>query len=97
MSGTSSASVMPKKFVNGTTAYALENGRDVVYVTGAMSGSTMNLYRYVVNDVNDPLTTSERGAALPRLRLLANPGDFQQRPQAVHRPVHTPWGRDFPL
>jgi hypothetical protein len=49
------ASVMPKKFVNGTTAYASENGRDVVYVTGVMSSSAMNLYRYVVNDVNDPL------------------------------------------
>src|SRR5690606_4239854 len=35
-------------FVNGCTAYAEENGKDVVYVRN------YHLYRYTINDLNDP-------------------------------------------
>lgn len=40
--------------VSGCTGYAVENGKDVVYLA-AMNGSTQHsLYRYVINNVNDP-------------------------------------------
>ena len=35
-------------FVGGTTAYAQENGKDVIYLSDG------NLWKYTVNDVNDP-------------------------------------------
>ena len=42
-------------FVEGTTAVAVENGKDVVYFTAAASGRTEgNLFRYAVNDVANP-------------------------------------------
>jgi hypothetical protein len=43
-----SLSGMMKSFVMGTTAYAQENGKDVLYI-----GRT-DLWKYTVNDVNDP-------------------------------------------
>jgi len=42
-------------FVEGTTAVAVESGKDVVYFTAAPQGSTSrNLYRYAINDLNNP-------------------------------------------
>src|SRR6185369_16542301 len=35
-------------FIGGTTAYAQENGKDVIYLSDG------NLWKYTVNDVNDP-------------------------------------------
>jgi hypothetical protein len=49
------ATVAPTGFKNQTTAYASEGGKDVVYLTG-LRGSSAHLYRYVLNDVNDPLS-----------------------------------------
>jgi hypothetical protein len=47
---------LPVSHVNGCTAYAQENGKDVAYV-GARSGSTaLALYRYTVSDVNNVLS-----------------------------------------
>lgn len=42
----------PDLFVNGTTAYAFENGKEVVYVSEAPRTGG-DLFRYVVNDPND--------------------------------------------
>lgn len=52
LSGTSK---LPKRHVEGCTAYSEEFGKDVVYV-GANhgTGTALNLYRYVINDVNSP-------------------------------------------
>lgn len=48
------AGMADRAFVDGTSAAVIEGGRDVVYFTSAGGGSTnQNLYRYVVNDVND--------------------------------------------
>ena len=47
---------LPGAHVNGCTAYAQENGKDVVYV-GARppgGGTSTNLYKYTVNDINNP-------------------------------------------
>lgn len=46
---------LPKNHVNGCTAYAEEYGRDVVYISG---GNDRHLYRYVVGEINDPLSDS---------------------------------------
>jgi hypothetical protein len=41
--------------VNGCTAYANENGKDVAYIGGRSGGSTnLNLYKYTVNDLSNP-------------------------------------------
>jgi hypothetical protein len=50
-----SGSDVPRSFVETTTAYALENGRDVLYVTGYASNfPNPILYRYTINDINNP-------------------------------------------
>ena len=41
--------------VNGCTAYADENGKDVAYIAGRSGGSTnTNLYKYTVNSLSNP-------------------------------------------
>ena len=46
---------LPKRHTEGCTAYAEEMGKDVVYVGANHStGTALNLYRYVINDVNNP-------------------------------------------
>jgi hypothetical protein len=41
--------------VNGCTAYADENGKDVAYIGGRSGGSTnTNLYKYTVNSLSNP-------------------------------------------
>jgi len=77
-------------FANSTSAAVIEGGRDVVYFTSAGGGSTnQNLYRYVVNDVNNASAdTVERvgiwsggsdpsgaGAYDPESRLYVASGD----------------------
>lgn len=53
--GNLAASRQPHAFANGCTAYAEEDGKDVVYVGGFENGSTfLNVYRYVLNDVAQP-------------------------------------------
>lgn len=49
---------LPVRHVNGCTAYAEEQGRDVVYVgAGASSNATSpSLYRYLPGDVADPFS-----------------------------------------
>ncbi|MDD5036041.1 MAG: hypothetical protein PHE55_14925 [Methylococcaceae bacterium] len=48
-----SSSVLPQQFVNGMADATVENGKDVVYVVG--SNQTVNsLYRYEINDINNP-------------------------------------------
>jgi hypothetical protein len=50
-----SGSDIPRYFVETTTAYSLENGRDVLYVTGHTSNfPNPILYRYTINDLNNP-------------------------------------------
>ena len=49
---------LPVFFSNGTTAYAEEDGQDVVYVSGVSGGTAQKLYRYVVRDPSDALTDS---------------------------------------
>lgn len=44
-------SPLPKSHVNGCTAYAEENDRDVVYISG---GNSRDLYRYEVGDIDTP-------------------------------------------
>lgn len=44
-------SPLPKSHVNGCTAYAEENNRDVVYISG---GSSRDLYRYEIGDIDNP-------------------------------------------
>ncbi len=46
---------LPKNFVHGSTAYTQENNKDVVYVSAREGSATLGLYKYVVNDINDPL------------------------------------------
>lgn len=50
------SALFPIGHLNGSTAYAEENGKDVVYIA-AMTGwaTSPDLYRYVINDVNNPL------------------------------------------
>ncbi len=48
---------LPDRHVNGCTAYAEENGKDVVYVGAPGGGGTnLDLFRYVINDVATPTT-----------------------------------------
>jgi putative Ig domain-containing protein len=45
----------PLSHVDGCTAYADENGRDVAYVGARIPGSTaINLYKYTLNDLSNP-------------------------------------------
>ncbi|QGX40823.1 Ig-like domain-containing protein [Permianibacter aggregans] len=46
---------LPRRHVEGCTAYAEELGKDVLYV-GANhgTGTALNLYRYQINDINNP-------------------------------------------
>lgn len=44
----------PSNFISGCTAYAEENGRDVVYIAASPGGGTaLDLYRYQINAVGD--------------------------------------------
>ncbi len=46
---------LPAWNVEGCTGYALENGKDVVYVGARLGyGTAMQLFKYVINDVNNP-------------------------------------------
>lgn len=46
---------LPAWHVEGCTGYALESGKDVVYVGARLGyGTAMQLFRYVINDVNNP-------------------------------------------
>ncbi|ADJ28607.1 DNRLRE domain-containing protein [Nitrosococcus watsonii] len=45
---------LPASFVNGGTAYAVENGADVVYVVGNSGSTAQALYKYTMKDINDP-------------------------------------------
>lgn len=49
---------LPVFFSNGTTAYAEENGQDVVYISAVSGGTAQKLYRYVVRDPSDALADS---------------------------------------
>ena len=49
---------LPTAHVNSCTAYAEENGKDVVYVAARSGGTSTNLFRYVVNDVDNPALDS---------------------------------------
>jgi len=54
-SNLASATVRPGQFVQGTTAYRTEGGKDVVYVTGVRgSASGQDLWKVTFNDVADP-------------------------------------------
>lgn len=48
---------LPSSHVSGCTGYAVEGGKDVVYV-GARTGGGVadHLFRYVINDINTPST-----------------------------------------
>lgn len=48
---------LPSSHVSGCTGYAVEGGKDVVYV-GARTGGGVadHLFRYVINDINNPST-----------------------------------------
>jgi len=41
--------VLPGNFINGTTGYAQQDGKDVVYVSAGN-----NLFKYTINDLQDP-------------------------------------------
>jgi hypothetical protein len=52
---TGRGTLKPTSFINGLTAYASENGKDVVYVAGRANGTTTaHLYRYTLHDITDP-------------------------------------------
>jgi len=47
---------LPYYFVNGCTAYAQEDGKDVIFVGNNTGGGTsLNLHKYTINDLNNPL------------------------------------------
>lgn len=46
---------LPSSHVSGCTGYAVEGGKDVVYVGAHTGGGVANhLFRYVINDINNP-------------------------------------------
>ena len=48
-------SYLATRFVNATTAYRLENGKDAIYVSAPRGGGTSaHLHRYVINDLANP-------------------------------------------
>lgn len=47
------AARFPTNFIDGTSDYAVENGKEVIYKTGHQE-TLQVLYKYTVNDVNDP-------------------------------------------
>jgi hypothetical protein len=49
-----SGTVRLKSFNSGVSGYATENGKDVVYVQARAGGTRGELYRYTINDPNDP-------------------------------------------
>ena len=49
-----SGAPLPSAHVNGCTAYAEENGTDVVYVAARSGGTATQLYRYAVSAVDNP-------------------------------------------
>jgi hypothetical protein len=44
------------RHVNGCTAYAVEGGRDIVYVGARLGGTALDLFRYTLQNVDDPTT-----------------------------------------
>ncbi|MCW5632277.1 MAG: fibronectin type III domain-containing protein [Rubrivivax sp.] len=82
---------LPGAHVNGMTAYAQEDGKDVVYVVayGNGGGTDANLYRYVINELASPALDSWQrvgmywngtpiegaGALDTRRRLFVRTGD----------------------
>lgn len=51
----STYSYLPGSHTEGCTAYAEENGRDVVYVGARLGGGTAtSLFKYTINDVSNP-------------------------------------------
>ncbi len=51
--------ILPASHLEGCTGYASENGRDVVYVGARLGyGTATQLFRYVINDVNNPALDS---------------------------------------
>lgn len=50
---------LPAWHLEGCTGYATENGKDVVYVGARLGlGTATQLFKYVINDVNNPKTDS---------------------------------------
>lgn len=50
---------LPAGHLEGCTGYAVENGKDVVYVGARLGlGTATQLFRYVINDVNNPQADS---------------------------------------
>jgi len=45
---------LPASHVEGCTGYAVENGKDVVYVAARLGGTATQLFRYAINDVSNP-------------------------------------------
>lgn len=45
---------LPASHVEGCTGYAVENGKDVVYVAARLGGTATQLFRYAINDVTNP-------------------------------------------
>lgn len=45
---------LPIKYVSGTTYATVENGHDVVYVTGVSGGTAQQLYKHTIRDIDDP-------------------------------------------
>jgi hypothetical protein len=51
--GPGAPAVIDFNFVNNTTAYRTENGRDTVYITANGGGGWPSLYRYTLGDLNN--------------------------------------------
>ena len=71
----------PTTFVNGCTGYAVENGKDVVYVGAPNGGDKTELYRYVINDVSNPTLDSFTRVGVYQ---ISQPGD---QPSCAYDPV----------
>lgn len=69
----------PFSYLEGVSGYATENGKDVVYVQGRRGGTRGELFRYTLNDLNDPtLDTWEKVGKNVSTRSPQGSGTYAQ-------------------
>lgn len=60
---------LPGQHVNGCSGYAVENGKDTVYVAATFGGGQLQLFRYTINDVNNPTLDTWQQVAVYSLSI----------------------------
>jgi len=90
---TSASAAKPRAFIDTVSDTTVVNGKDVVYVTGISGGTIKPLYRYTINNLQDPSQDTweivgsninptsvgqSAGALAPDLNMFVRTGDHTQ-------------------